>query len=229
MEHGLGFVLAFAIIGAMVWGVVWLVRSGSNEQAQMRERLMKELGLEERSEPQIARLDLPTHPSWAAAGTFRGREVVVSEWGETGVSRQVQSYCSVRVKLKRLSDFRLEIRPTRGGGTVNQQLSPMTPGDLGLDERWSVRSTDAVRTKQIILDDQTGLLLQVLTHEDAPRLEVEKSTVFSRPESPDVLAESVAVQLLVPVSLTSGRGLEQLLPKAAALCCGIADQLDEAG
>jgi len=195
----------------------------------MRERLMKELGLEERREPQFDRLDLPMHPSWAAAGTFRGREVVVSTWGEARVSRHVQSYCGVRVKLKKVSDFRLEIRPTRGGGTANQELFAMTPGDLGLDERWSVRSTDAVRAKHVLADDQTGLLLQVLSHEDSPRLEVSNSTVFSHRESPDVLAESVAVQLLVPVSLTSGRGLEELLPKAAVLCCTIADKLDEAG
>ncbi|MBN1608291.1 MAG: hypothetical protein JW940_16795 [Polyangiaceae bacterium] len=229
MEHVLGFVIAFAFLGAVVWGVVRLVRAGGEQQAQMCSGLMRELGIEELSEPQIARLDLPMHPTWAAAGTFLGREVVVSTWGEMDIGRHGSSRCGVRVKLKRPSDFRLQIRPTRGRYAVDEKLSVMTPGDLGLDERWNVRSTDAVLAKRIIPNDQTPLLLQVLTHEDSPWLQVGKSTVSSHSESPEIWAESVAVELVVPVALTRGRGLEDLLPKAAGLCCTIADELDEAG
>ena len=131
------------------------------------------------------------------------------------------------MKVGAPSGFRLEIRRARGGGTPDERRSEMSPGDLGLDDRWSVRSTDAVRAKRIIPNDKVELLRQVLTHEDSPRLVVEESSVFAHEDSPDVLTELSAVEVCVPVSLSCGRELERLLPDAAVLCCAIADKLDE--
>jgi len=227
VEHVWGVVFAFAIIGAIVWGAVWLVRAGGRQQARMRGGLMQQLGIEELSKSQMNRLDLPSLPSWAAAGIFLGRDVVVSEWVELGMGKRADSFCGVRVRSKRHSEFRLEIRPLRGGGTVNEQLSEVSPGDLGLDDLWSVRSSDAVLAKQIVPNDEMDLLRRVLTHPDSPRLMVAKTTVSGHEDSPDISTEALAVEVRVPVSLQGGRGLEQLLHGAAVLGCAMADRLDE--
>ena len=228
MEHVLGVVMAFAFIGVVVWGAVRLYRAGKAQQTQMRAGLMQELGVQELSKHQIERLDLPVgqRPHWAAAGTFLGRELMVSAWVSASNDRP-SSYCGVRVKAKGLNGFRLEIRRAPGGGTPDERLSEVSPGDLGLDDRWSVRSTDAVRAKRIIPNDKVELLRQVLTHEDSPRLLVGESSVFAHEDSPDILTELRAVEVCVPASLMCGRELERLLPDAAVLCCAIADELDE--